>query len=877
MSDREPASGVFSRTRLEAEPVARRASPRGWWGPAGLAGLFVVVWCVLLWFAGPWGWGWGMIALALLCVALACGMAWGMWSLKRDIDQRQQTEAALRASERRFPLLAENIPGVVYLCRNDRRYTMRYLNDAVEVLTGYPKEEFLEDRVSFADLYHPDDAPNVYGQVDQALAEKRPFHLVYRIKHRSGEWRWVEEFGTGVFEEESGELLFLEGFLSNITERRGAEEALRESRQMLQLVLDTIPARVFWKDRNSVYIGCNQLFAKDAGLRLADEIPGKTDYDLAWKQEETEFYRECDRRVMGADQPEYHIIEPELQADGTHAWLDTNKIPLHDAEGKVVGILGTYEDITERKRAEEQLLRERRLFMGGPVVVFRWVAARGWPVEYVSPNVACLLGYTAEDFMSGRVLYAAIIHPDDLERIAEEVARHSREAVPCFEQDYRIIRPDGGVRWLYDFTVVARNEQAQITHYEGYVLDVTERRRAEEEQRRLEARIQQAQKLESLGILAGGIAHDFNNLLVGILGNAGLALMELAPESAARQTIRQIETAAQRAADLTRQMLAYSGKGRFIVEPLDLSKVVEEMAHLLQVSISKKAVLRFNLARDLAAIRADATQVRQVVMNLITNASDAVGDCSGVIAVSTGVRKADRAYLSETRLHDDLPEGYYAYVEVADTGCGMDAETVSKIFDPFFTTKFSGRGLGLSAILGIMRGHKGTLKVDTRAGGGTTFTVLFPCVGTPGEGTSGAPGEEATSEKATTEQEWRGTGTILVVDDEEAVRTVARMTLERFGFTVLTAADGRQALEVFQRHADEIAAVLLDMTMPQLSGEEVLRELRRVRPKVPVVLSSGYNEEDAISQFIGEELAGFVQKPYRPRELVEKLRAILEA
>jgi two-component system, cell cycle sensor histidine kinase and response regulator CckA len=784
---------------------------------------------------------------------------------------RGKAEAASAAQAQRFQLLADSVPGVVYLCRHDATFSLLYLNDRVQDLTGFSKEEFLHDRLRLIDLQHPDDAPAIRSGIAHALSEQRAFHLTYRLRHCTGAWRWVEEFGRGVFDDAHEQVLFLQGFLSDVTERKQAEEALRESRSMLQLVLDNIPARVFWKDRHSVFLGCNRVFAADAGGESPEDIIGRTDYDLAWKREEAEFYRACDRRVMEADQPEYHIIEPQLQADGKQAWLDTHKVPLHDARGQVVGILGTYEDITERKRAEDQLLRERHLFIGGPVVVLRWLAAPEWPVEYVSPNVAGVFGYAADDFLAGRIRYATAIHPEDRARVASEIESYIQAGVACYEQNYRIVRPDGSVRWLDDFTVVVRDEGGQVVHFDGYVLDVTERRQAEEQQRRLETRIQQSQKLESLGILAGGIAHDFNNLLVGVLGNAGLALLELPPDSPARATIERIEVAAQRAADLTQQMLAYSGRGKFITDTLDLSRLVEEIAHLLRVSISKKAALRFELAPHLPPVRGDATQIRQVVMNVITNASDALGNRNGDIVVSTGVKHADRAFLQTTQLGDNLPEGCYVSVEVSDTGCGMDADTLSRMFDPFFTTKFSGRGLGLSAVLGIVRGHRGALRVESAPGRGTTFQVLFP------SGETAGPSREALEGGLTMpEQSWHGTGTILVVDDEEAVRTVARMALERFGFEVLTADDGPAALELFTAHADRIVAVLLDLTMPQMSGEEVFQELHRLRPDVPVILSSGFNEQDAVSGAPGDGPAAFVQKPYRPLELIDKLRAVLK-
>lgn len=400
------------------------------------------------------------------------------------------------------------------------------------------------------------------------------------------------------------------------------------------------------------------------------------------------------------------------------------------------------------------------------------------------------------------------------------------------------------------------------------IVDLSERKRAEQERLRLEIQVQQAQKLESLGILTGGIAHDFNNLLTAILGNASLALMQIPPESPARPALREVETAALRSADLVKQMLAYAGKGRFFVEPLNLSRVIEEIAHLLQTVISKKAVLRFEFASELPAVNADATQIRQIVMNLITNASDAIGDKSGVIALRTGVMYADRKYLTTTHIPVDLPEGYYVYLEVADTGCGMDKATLEKVFDPFFTTKFTGRGLGLAAVLGIVRGHQGAVKIYSEPKRGTTFKVLFPC-------SDLAVGQIAAL--APVQSQWRGSGTILVVDDEDSVRATAKSILEHQGFEVMMAADGREAMLMFRQDPNRVKAVLLDLTMPHMSGEEVFRELRLLRPDISVVLMSGYNEQEVTNLFAGKGLAGFVQKPFRAEDLLVALHKATEA
>ena len=395
-----------------------------------------------------------------------------------------------------------------------------------------------------------------------------------------------------------------------------------------------------------------------------------------------------------------------------------------------------------------------------------------------------------------------------------------------------------------------------------------ERDRKEKERQKLEDAVRQTQKLESLGVLAGGIAHDFNNILMGVLGNADLAQIELSPVSPAYERIEDMIVSVRRAADLCKQMLAYSGKGRFVVENINLMEIVEEMAHMLAVSISKKAVLKYNFAENLPSVKADATQMRQIIMNLITNASEAIGDRSGVISINTGAMDCDRSYLSESYLDENLPEGLYTYVEVADTGHGMSKDTKEKLFDPFYTTKFTGRGLGLSAVLGIVRGHKGAIKVYSESGKGTTFKVLFPAVDEPANSIKSAANNEA--------DDWQGSGTILLVDDEESVLSVGKRFVEKKGFEVLTAADGREGLEVFREHANAIVCVILDLTMPHMDGEAAYREIRRIRKDTPIIMASGYNEQEITQRFVGKGLAGFIQKPYQSRDLWIKLREVLE-
>jgi PAS domain S-box-containing protein len=532
-------------------------------------------------------------------------------------------------------------------------------------------------------------------------------------------------------------------------------------------------------------------------------------------------------------------------------------------------------EVIDRTQAEENLRREKEFtetaLDSQRDTFFLFEPATGAAVRW-NDAFRNITGYTDQEITSMPAL-ASYYGPEDIQR------------AEVFLQE--VMKTGGGT---IELTLICKDGRKILTEYNVSIIsdasgeakyiisigrDITDRKRAEAERLNLERQVQHAQKLESLGVLAGGIAHDFNNLLMAILGNADLAMDELPPHAPARNNLTEIENAAKRAADLSKQMLAYSGKGKFVIASIRLNEFVEEMAHLLDVSISKKVILKYNFADNLPAFDGDATQIRQIIMNLITNASEAIGDTSGVIALSTGALHCDRAYLdaADRALHAGrnalLSEGLYVYLEVADTGCGMDTETIEKIFDPFFTTKFTGRGLGMAAVLGIVRGHDGLINIYSEKGKGTTFKVLFPASGSiDADGAAGLPGEEEA-------QSWTGHGTVLIADDEDTVCAVGRQMLEKMGFSVLIASDGRQAVDLFGLHADQIACVLLDLTMPRMDGQEAFAEMRNIRPDVAVILCSGYNEQDATQHFAGKGLAGFVQKPYSMVELRDKLMEIL--
>jgi PAS domain S-box-containing protein len=478
----------------------------------------------------------------------------------------------------------------------------------------------------------------------------------------------------------------------------------------------------------------------------------------------------------------------------------------------------------------------------------------------ISPSGANLLGYANSDEMLGCLIKETFYH-DPAER---DVFIHNLKMKGHLNNyEVTLKRKDGTPVPVTTSSHLVFDESGANAGVEGTFRDVTETKAAEAERLNLEKQLLHAQKLESLGVLAGGIAHDFNNLLMAIMGNADLALMRLNKESPAVENLHRIEQASARAADLAKQMLAYSGKGKFVVENIDLNILLEEMLHMLEVSISKKAVLRLNLHQHLPTVEADATQMRQIIMNLVINASEAIGDKSGVIAITTGCMDCDRSYLKDVWLDENISEGLYVYLEIADTGCGMDKETLAKLFDPFFTTKFTGRGLGMAAVLGIVRGHKGAIKVYSELKRGTTFKILLPASSRPAE----------IFNDASHHDDWKGEGTVLLVDDEETVRGIGAEMLRELGFSVITADDGREGVAAFRNNPD-ISFIILDLTMPHMDGEQCFRELRQIKPDIKVIMSSGYNEQEVTQKFVGKGLAGFIQKPYKLSILEEAIRKI---
>lgn len=646
-------------------------------------------------------------------------------------------------------------------------------------------------------------------------------------------------------------------------ERDRSIRSLRESEALLNAFLDHFPGPAFVRDSGSRYLHVNSYFRDLFGP--AEKWVGKTPTTL-YPEDFASRMMEEDGRTL---EKGYHVYEKRLNLGDTGSVFEVHSFRI-DREGLEPLIGGIAVDITDwykaklaLKNSQEQLSESVRnmeaLLRTMPDIMF--VLTRdGVYVEYWVEDESDLA--IPSRSIVGSSISELGMSVDKLDEILAAIGK-TLDTGDIQSVEYEL---DMDSRHRYFEARLAPYGEERII---AVVRDITARREAEMKRLELEGRIQQTQKLESLGVLAGGIAHDFNNILMTIMGNADLAMLSMADTSPANNFLQEIVSAASTASDLARQMLAYSGRSDFEIHPLDLNEIVLELTHMLEVSISKKAVLKYRLAQELPRISADATQIRQVLMNLITNASEAIEDRSGYISITTGAMYCDRDYLATTELTDDIGEDMYVYLEVADTGCGMEGAVKAQIFEPFFTTKYTGRGLGLSSVLGIVRGHRGAMKVYTEPGEGTTFKVLFPACHDDGDNasTSGAVPED---------ERWTCTGTVLFADDEDTVLAVGRKMLQHMGFSVLAAKDGREAVDMFREHSKSIVLAVLDLTMPHLSGDEVYREIRRMRDDVPVIVSSGFSRKDVMHRFAGKQLQGFIQKPYRVEELSRMIRSVMD-
>jgi PAS domain S-box-containing protein len=657
------------------------------------------------------------------------------------------------------------------------------------------------------------------------------------------------------FESEDLRLLTSLGRFASAYHSTSTADFAADAEARFRDMIDALPAAIYSTDAEGVVTHFNP-----AAVEFSGRVP-KIGVDR-WCVS-SRLYRpdgshlplsECPMAILLKEGRTVRGVEVILERpDGRRMWVMPHPTPLRDRRGRMTGAVNMLVDITERKDAEEAQARLAAIVdSSDDAIVGKTLDGiiTSW-----NRGARDIFGYTEEEVKGKHI---SIIIPED--RLAEEdevLARLRRgEKIDHFETERRT--KDGRIVQISLTVSPIQDSKGRIIGASKVARDITERKRAEDE-------LRQSQKLESIGILAGGIAHDFNNLLTGILGNASLALEMLEPNDPVRDLLDDLVRASESAAHLTQQMLAYAGKGQFFLQPVDLSELVSDINSFVQGAIPRSVQLILDLAPELPRVEADRSQLQQLVMNLVINGAEAIGEHkTGTVWVTTAPLIVDEEFV-RTFADAQIAPGCYISLQVQDTGCGMDEETKARIFDPFFTTKFMGRGLGLAAALGIIRGHKGAIRVSSTPGMGSTFQVFLPAMDRTGAYNTMA---------RKTESECKGT--ILVVDDEAIVRRTATTALQRSGFRVITAENGRDAVELFRTCSDQVSAILLDLTMPLMSAEETLEHLHAIRPDVPVVLTSGYNQQDALRRFDSKNLAGFLQKPFAAGELVKRIQAALE-
>lgn len=924
----------------------------------------------------------------------------------RDITQRKWAEAELRESEQRFRTLADNVPGAIYMCRNDERYTMLYLNNQVEQMTGYPKSEFLMDRISFVELYHPDDIDLIYKEVDEAIAAKRPFHLIYRIKDRSGKWRWIEEFGVGVFDETGENLQFIEGFLHDITNRKTAEESLQTSEERLNLALEATSDGLWDWDVKTGRAYFGPRYYTMLGY-LPEEFPATYESFASFLYPpDREAAEKTVKEHVESGSDSYEIEFRMCRKDGSLIWiLSRGKVVERDENGHPIRMVGTHIDITARKQAEDEIKSQAAFASNNPSPVIQ-AGLDGAIIRYnpsaeelfnrrlENENIHDLFPQLSDVIMEGELpadqlqfeqefgglttlftlkkdlqtqslyiygiditarkraeeaqkillyiseeansadnlnmllqivhdklsllvdttnFYVALYEPADESYSLPIVIDEHKDIVPeslplqkgltgfirrtgkpllvdkALHQklvDEGEIEPVGptaeiwmgvplktsgivsGVMVLQHYENPAQYTRADLelmTFLSGPIAMVIERKRREEEWQKMQEKLERAERMESLGILAGGVAHDLNNMLGPLVGYPELLLQKLPDDSPLRKHVERIGKAANEAAEVIQDLLTLARRGRYEMHPLNLNEVVEnymDSPSFTKLKEDKKNIeVILDLDHTIENIIGSEAHLSKVIMNLILNACDAM-EKGGKLYISTTQQYIERLYSG----YYEIQNGKYILLKVKDTGKGIDEKELKKIFEPYYSKKkmgISGSGLGLSVVYGIVKDHKGYYDVFSKVGKGTEFLLYFPVT------------LEAKKEKASDDISLEGTESVLVIDDVEEQRQIAEALLSNLGYNVSTASSGQEAVEYLQENKADI--VLIDMIMEAgFGGLETYREILKIHPGQKAVIVSGFSRTEDVIKMQQMGAGQYIKKPYNLQNLARAIREELD-
>jgi PAS domain S-box-containing protein len=641
----------------------------------------------------------------------------------------------------------------------------------------------------------------------------------------------------------------------DITERKRAAEALIEERHLLHTLMDNLPDVIYFKDRESHFIRINKAHAKEFGLSNPAQAVGKTDFDFFSAEHAQPAYRD-EQEIIRTGQPMVGKEEKETWPDGRVTWASTTKMPLRDASGNIIGTFGVSRDITGRKQAEEALRKSeerfRSLVENASVGIYRTTPQGG--ILMANTALIRMLGYADFDSLAARNLEENWLEPGHPRAVFRERMERDGE-LRGLEEEWN--KRDGSVIFVRESARAIRSSDGEILYYDGIVEDITERKT-------LEAQLQQMAKMEAVGRLAGGVAHDFNNLLTIIHGYSEMLLGKLASDAESSAYLKEILDAGERAASLTRQLLAFSRRQVLAPQVLDLNAVVSNLEKMLRRLIGEDIKLHTNLDSSLGRVKADPGQIEQVIMNLAVNARDAMPK-GGHLTLETRNVELDEEY---TRKHPAVKPGPHVMLAVGDTGVGMTPETQARIFEPFFTTKEQGKGtgLGLATVYGIVKQSEGSVWVYSELGRGTVFKLYFPIV-------SDRP--EAKEPAMTEKDSASGSETILVVEDEEGVRSLIHLALASSGYEVLDTADPESALAACADHDGPIHLLLTDVVMPKMSGPAVAEKVAALRPGIKTLFMSGYTDDAVVHHGVFTTDMPFIQKPFSPIELRKKIREVL--
>jgi PAS domain S-box-containing protein len=737
---------------------------------------------------------------------------------------------------------------MAYRCQSDKNWTMEFVSEGSIELTGYKPEDLVGNKtIAFGEIIHPEDRQKVWKSVQSALKKKKPFLLEYRILTAANEEKWVWEKGSGIFSNDK-KLLALEGFITDITTRKLMEGALQQSEEKYRQLVENLNDAVYSLDMQGIITYISPVIKQITGYRPA-EAYGKSFLKYIHPDDRSII----ETRFKNKSENVFEPVEFRLKTKNGHfCYVRSSNSFLYEGN-KLIGISGTLTDISARKQAEEEIRKLSQAVEQSPASVL--ITDLEGNIEYINQKFSEVSGYSYEEVkgLNPRILNSGETPKDQYKELWETITSGL-----VWNGQFHNKKKNGELFWEDAMISPIFNNKNQITHYLGIKEDITEKKELEEQFR-------QSQKMEAIGQLAGGVAHDFNNLLTVINGYTEMVLTRVDRNDPSFDQIQQIKQAGHRASMLTRQLLAFSRRQILQPKVLDANQLLQNMEKMLHRVIGENIDLITIYFKNLGKINADPGQIEQVILNLVVNARDAMPSGGKLTIETMNVNLTDEF----VRRHKGATTGWFVMLAVTDTGSGMDEETQSHIFEPFYTTKGIGKGtgLGLSTVYGIVKQSGGSIWIYSEPGAGTSIKIYIPLI------------EESVRDEGESEPLTRtagGTETILIVEDDDAVRKLASISLQMYGYNIVTAKDGDEALTRMEKYSKDIHLLLTDVIMPNISGRELAQQLSRGRPNLKLLFMSGYTDHSIEDHGVLNEETNFIQKPFSPEFLARKVREILD-